>query len=44
MSLSIKKDDTVLVIAGKERGKRGRILAVMPKKDRLLIEQTNKES
>lgn len=30
MGLGIKKQDTVLVIAGKEKGKKGRVLAVAP--------------
>ncbi len=41
MGLSIKKNDTVVVIAGKEKGKRGRVLSVYPQKDRLLIEKIN---
>lgn len=41
MGLSIKKNDTVLVIAGKEKGKRGRVLSVYPLKDQLLIEKIN---
>ena len=41
MGLGIKKEDTVLVIAGKERGKRGRVLSVMPGKSSLIIEKIN---
>ena len=41
MGLGIKKEDTVLVIAGKEKGKRGRVLSVMPSEDRLTIERIN---
>ncbi len=41
MGLSIKKNDTVLVISGKEKGKRGRVLSVHPLKDQLLIEKIN---
>lgn len=41
MGLSIKKNDTVLVITGKENGKRGRVLSVYPSKDMLLIEKIN---
>jgi large subunit ribosomal protein L24 len=41
MGLDIKKEDTVLVISGKEKGKRGRVLAILPKKDRVLIERVN---
>jgi len=41
MGLGIRKEDTVLVIAGKEKGKRGRVLSVMPSVDRLTIEKIN---
>jgi len=37
----IRKNDTVLVIAGKDRGKRARVLSVMPAKRRLLVEGVN---
>jgi large subunit ribosomal protein L24 len=37
----IKKDDTVAVIAGREKGKRGRILKILREKDRVLIEGVN---
>lgn len=41
MGLSIKKEDTVLVITGKERGKKGRVLSVMPSTSKLIIEKVN---
>lgn len=41
MGLSIKKNDTVKVIAGKEKGKTGRVIAVYPSKDSLLVEKVN---
>ena len=34
----IRKNDNVLVIAGKDRGKRGRVLKVVPAKNRLVVE------
>ena len=34
----IKKNDMVLVRAGKDRGKRGRVLQVMPGKSRVVVE------
>ena len=34
----IKKNDTVLVRAGKDRGKRGRVLQVLPEKSRVVVE------
>jgi large subunit ribosomal protein L24 len=41
MGLGIKKEDTVLVTAGKEKGKKGRVLSVMPLKSQLIIEKVN---
>lgn len=41
MGLSIKKNDTVLVISGREKGKKGRVISVLPLKDKLLIEKIN---
>ncbi len=41
MGLKIKKNDKVIVISGKEKGKDGRVLAVMPKKERVLVERVN---
>jgi len=38
----IKRDDTVLVIAGKYRGRRGRVLKVMPEKNRVVVEGINR--
>ena len=37
----IKKDDQVRVIAGKEKGKTGKVLTVMSKKGSILIEKLN---
>jgi large subunit ribosomal protein L24 len=41
MGLRVKKGDTVEVIAGKERGKRGRVIAVLPKRQRVIVEKVN---
>lgn len=38
---SIRKNDTVLVIAGREKGKRGKVLFVIPAKNRLVVEHVN---
>ena len=35
----VRRGDTVTVIAGKEKGKRGKILRMVPKKDRVVIER-----
>ncbi len=37
----IKKDDKVRVIAGKEKGKMGKVLRVFGDKDRVIIENVN---
>lgn len=37
----IKKNDTVMVIAGKEKGKTGKVLRIIPKKDRAVVEKLN---
>jgi large subunit ribosomal protein L24 len=37
----VRKGDTVVVVAGKERGKRGKVLRVIPGKGRVLIERVN---
>jgi large subunit ribosomal protein L24 len=39
--MQIKKNDNVLVTAGKEKGKRGRVIAVYPRENRILIEKLN---
>jgi large subunit ribosomal protein L24 len=36
--IKIKRNDTVEVIAGKDKGKRGRVLRVIADKDRVLVE------
>jgi len=41
MGLSIKKNDTVSVITGKEKGKKGRVISVDPIKNKILIERIN---
>jgi large subunit ribosomal protein L24 len=39
--VQIRKNDSVMVIAGKERGKTGKVLRVIPAKDALIIERVN---
>lgn len=39
--LHVKKGDTVLVLAGKYKGKKGKVLAAFPKKQRVLVEGVN---
>ena len=39
--LKIKKGDQVVVMAGRDKGKRGEVLRVMPKEDRLIVQGVN---
>ncbi|RKW53171.1 MAG: 50S ribosomal protein L24 [Lachnospiraceae bacterium] len=39
--MRIKSGDTVIVIAGKDKGKKGKVLEAYPKKDRVLVEGIN---
>lgn len=39
--LNIKKDDTVYVRSGEDRGKTGRVLKVLPAKNRAIVEGVN---
>jgi large subunit ribosomal protein L24 len=41
MPARIKADDEVIVISGKDRGKKGKVLRVEPKKDRVYVEGLN---
>jgi large subunit ribosomal protein L24 len=41
MRAQIRKNDTVIVITGRERGKTGKVLRVIPEKDRVLVERVN---
>jgi large subunit ribosomal protein L24 len=41
MPARIKTDDQVIVISGKDRGKRGKVLRVDPKKDKVFVEGLN---
>jgi large subunit ribosomal protein L24 len=40
-SLKIRRDDEVVVISGKDRGKTGRVLRVDPRKSRVYVEGLN---
>ncbi|MCL2472678.1 MAG: 50S ribosomal protein L24 [Treponema sp.] len=37
----IKKEDTVQIITGKDKGKRGRVLKILRSKDRVVVEGAN---
>ncbi len=39
--MHIKKDDTVVVITGKDKGKKGKVLKAMPKENKIIVEGIN---
>jgi large subunit ribosomal protein L24 len=41
VSKALRKNDNVVVISGRDRGKRGRVLRVVPTKNRLIVEGVN---
>jgi large subunit ribosomal protein L24 len=38
---SVRKNDEVIVLTGKDRGKRGRVLQVLPERNRVVVEGVN---
>jgi large subunit ribosomal protein L24 len=40
-SLNIKKGDTVRVLAGKDKGAEGKVIAVLPERNRVIVEGVN---
>ncbi len=40
--MKVKKGDTVLVIAGKDKGAKGKVIQAYPGKDRVLVEGVNR--
>ena len=41
MQPRLKKGDTAIVISGKDKGKKGKVLKVFPKKDSAIVEKIN---
>jgi large subunit ribosomal protein L24 len=41
MAAKIKKGDRVIVLAGKDKGRQGQVIKVMPKEDRLVVAGVN---
>ncbi len=39
--LNIKRNDEVLVLSGKDKGTRGRVLRVFPQRNRVIVENVN---
>ncbi|GAA2187274.1 50S ribosomal protein L24 [Micromonospora lupini] len=42
MTVKVKKGDTVVVIAGKDKGARGKVIAAYPRQDKVLVEGVNR--
>ncbi len=42
MAMKVKKGDTVLVIAGKDKGAKGKVIQAYPERDRVLVEGINR--
>lgn len=42
--MHIKKDDTVVVITGKDKGKTGTVLRTIPKKNKVVVEGVNMQT
>ena len=41
MSMNIKKNDTVVVLSGKDRGKQGKVLGTVPGTSKVVVEKIN---
>ena len=39
--MNIKRNDTVIVLSGKDKGKKGKVLTAMPKEEKLIVEGVN---
>jgi len=39
--MKIRKNDTVIIIAGKDRGKKGKVRRAIPEEDRVIVEGLN---
>ncbi len=39
--MKIRKNDTVLVVAGKDRGKKGKVRKALPRKEKVIVEGAN---
>ena len=42
--MRIKKGDTVVVLTGKDKGKKGKVTKVMPDRDRVVVEGVNMQT
>ena len=39
--MNIKRDDTVIVLSGDDKGVKGQVIAVSPKEDKVIVEKVN---
>ena len=39
--MNIKKNDTVIVLSGKSKGKKGKVITAMPKENKVIVEGVN---
>ena len=39
--MNIKRDDTVVVLSGDDKGAKGKVIAVSPKEDKVIVEKVN---
>ena len=39
--LNVKKEDTVVVISGKDKGKQGKVMAAYPEQERIVVQNVN---
>jgi len=42
VTVKVRKGDTVLVIAGKDKGAKGKVIAAYPRQDKVLVEGVNR--
>ena len=42
MKIKLKKGDEVIVLAGKDKGKKGKIIKILPKKNKAIVSDINK--
>ena len=41
MAMNVKKGDTVVVLSGKDKGKKGKVQSTMPKESKVMVEGIN---
>ena len=41
MAMNVKKGDTMVVLSGKDKGKQGKVLSVLPKESKVIVEKVN---